>query len=124
VLLTDSSTTRGLALHSTLFTRDPFWITSPFNPGTDKRTRITLFSTNVNLLPGETASAIKGQAVSSIGGVYDLPVEYVGKVPGFDWLWEVTVRLPEDWSLQGNISVSISLHGVSSNTVTAKIAPP
>lgn len=124
VLLTDSSTNRGVALHSTLFTRDPFWITSPLNPGTDKRTRITLFSTNINLFSGETASTIKGKAVSSFGGVYDLPVEYAAKVPGYDWLWSVTVRLPEDPSLQGNISVSISLHGVSSNSITVKIAPP
>jgi len=124
ILLTDIVTNRGLALHSTLFTRDPFWITSPLNPGADKRTRITLFSTNVKLFSGETASAIKGKAISSFGGVYELPVEYAAKVPGYDWLWHVTVRLPEDPSLQGNISVSISLHGVSSNSVTLKIAPP
>ena len=124
VLLTDLVTGRGLALHSVWLTRDPFSVISLLNPGLDKRTRITLFSTNVNLFSGETATAIKGKAVSSAGVNYDLPVEYVGRVPGYDWLWEVTVRLPQDPTLQGNISVSISLHGVSSNTVTLKIAPP
>ena len=124
ILLTDIITNRGLALHSTLLVRDPFWITSPLNPGSDKRTRITLFSTNVKLFSGETASAITAKAVSSFGGVYQLPVEYAAKVPGYDWLWHVMVRLPEDPSLQGNISVTISLHGVSSNSVTLKIAPP
>ena len=124
ILLTDGSTNRGLALHSTLLTRDPFWITSPANIGSDKRTRVSLFGINVNLLAGETASAISAKAVSSFGGVYNLPVEYVSKVPGYDWLWSVVVRLPEDPSLQGNISVSISLHGVTSNSVTLAIAPP
>jgi hypothetical protein len=124
VLLSDSSTGRGVALHSVLFTRDPFSITSPLNPGSDKRTRVLLFGFNVNLLSGETATAIRAKAVNSSGVVYDLPVEYAAKVPGFDWLWEITVRLPEDSSLQGNILVSISLHGLTSNNVTLKIAPP
>jgi uncharacterized protein (TIGR03437 family) len=83
-----------------------------------------LFAVNINLSSGETFTAIRGKAVSSFGGIYDLPVEYAAKVPGFDWLWVVTVRLPEDPSLQGSISVSISLHGASSNSVTLQIAPP
>jgi endonuclease/exonuclease/phosphatase family metal-dependent hydrolase len=123
-LLIDSVTGRGVAMNSTLLTRDPFQLQSPFNLGTDKRTRITLFSTNVILFSGETASAVTAKAINSAGGVFDMPVEYVGRVPGYDWLWEVKVRLPQDSSLQGNISVNISLHGVSSNTVTLKIAPP
>ena len=124
VLLTDISTNRGVALHSALFTRDPFKITSPLNPGTDKRTRVTLFAMNATLSAGEPPSAISAKAVTGFGGVYDLPVEYVAKVPGYDWLSHVIVRLPEDPSLQGTISVSISLHGVTSNTVTMQIAPP
>jgi len=107
-----------------LFTRDPFQITSPLNPGTDKRTRVSLYGINVNLLAGELPSAISCKAVTAFGGVYDLPVEYLGKVFGYDWLSEVVVRLPEDPSLQGTVSVSISLHGVTSNTVTLQIAPP
>jgi uncharacterized protein (TIGR03437 family) len=83
-----------------------------------------LFGMNVNLSSGETATAIHGKAVSSSGTVYDLPVEYAAKAPGFDWLWVITVRLPEDTNLQGNISVSISVHGLSSNSVTLKITPP
>jgi uncharacterized protein (TIGR03437 family) len=83
-----------------------------------------LFGINVNLSSGETATAIRGKAVSSSGVVYDLPVEYAAKVPGFDWLWVIMVRLPADTSLQGNISVSISVHGASSNNVTVQIAPP
>jgi endonuclease/exonuclease/phosphatase family metal-dependent hydrolase len=124
LLLIDPTTGRGLALHSALFTRDPFKITSPLNPGSDKRTRVILFGLNIKLFSGETASAVSAKAVSSFGGVYDLPVEYVGRVPGYEWLSHVTLRLPQDPTLKGNISVSIGLHGTTSNSVTLQIAPP
>jgi endonuclease/exonuclease/phosphatase family metal-dependent hydrolase len=124
VLLTDSMTNRAVALHSEFMTRDPFKITTPLNFGDDKRTRVALFAMNVNLLPGETESAIVARAVNSSGGVYSLPVKYVGTVAGYDWLWQVVIVLPQDSSLSGNINVTISLHGATSNTVTIAIAPP
>jgi hypothetical protein len=112
-----------VALHSTLFTRDPFSLTSPLNPGTDKRTRIVLFCSNLELLPGETKSVVTARAVSSSGGIYDLPVEYVGTVSGFSWLTSVIVRLPEDPALQGNVSVAVALRGIGSNSVTVALQP-
>jgi endonuclease/exonuclease/phosphatase family metal-dependent hydrolase len=123
VLLVDPSTNRALALHSTLFTRDPFSLTSPLNLGTDKRTRIALFCTNLDLLSGESISVVTARAVSSFGVIYDLPVEYVGKVPGYSWLTDVIVRLPEDPTLQGNLSVSIALRGLGSNSGTVALSP-
>jgi hypothetical protein len=122
-LLTDLGTNRALALHSTLFTRDPFPLISPLNPGADKRTRIVLFCTNLNLQPGETKSVVTARAVASFGGVYDLPVEYVGQVSGFSWLSSVIVRLPEDPALKGNLSVAIALRGLGSNSVTVALSP-
>ena len=123
VLLVDPSTNRALALHSTLFTRDPFSLTSPLNLGTDKRTRIALFCTNLDLLSGESISVVTARAVSSFGVIYDLPVEYVGKVPGYSWLTDVIVRLPQDPTLQGNLSVSIALRGLGSNSGTVALSP-
>ena len=112
-----------MALHSTLFTRDPFSITSPLNPGTDKRTRIVLFCTNLELLPGEMQSVVTARLVSSFGGIYDLPVEYVGKVNGFSWLTNVIVRLPDDPAVQGNVSIAVALRGIGSNSVTVTLSP-
>jgi hypothetical protein len=79
---------------------------------------------NVNLLPGETESAIIARAVSSSGGVYSLPVKYVGRVNGYDWLWHVVLVLPQDSSLSGSITITIALRGATSNPVTVTIAPP
>ena len=123
VLLADPSTNRGLALHSTLFTRDPFSITSPLNPGSDKRTRIVLFCTNLELRTGETKSVVTARAVASFGGIYDLPVEYVGKIGGLSWLTSVIVRLPEDPAIQGNVSIAVALRGIGSNSVTVALKP-
>jgi endonuclease/exonuclease/phosphatase family metal-dependent hydrolase len=123
VLLTDLNSNRAVALHSTKFTRDPFQLTSPSNFGTDKRTRIVLFCTNLNLQAGESISVVTARAVSSFGAVYSLPVEYVGQVAGFSWLSNVIVRLPDDPALQGNLSVAIALRGVGSNSVTITISP-
>lgn len=103
--------------------RDPFPITSPFNPGSDKRTRIVLFCTNLNLQAGESISVVTARAVSPFGAIYNLPVEYVGKVGGFTWLSNVVVRLPDDPALQGNMSVAIALRGIGSNSVTIAISP-
>jgi uncharacterized protein (TIGR03437 family) len=113
-----------VALHSILFTPEPFSIASPLNPGSDKRTRIILFGTNINLLAGEDSSAATVNAVSSSGGTYQLAVEFVGKVSGFDWLSMIEVRLPDDSSLQGDISVNLTIHGATSNNVPLSIKAP
>jgi endonuclease/exonuclease/phosphatase family metal-dependent hydrolase len=124
VLLTDfSGNNRALALHSTLFTREPFSLTSPLNIGIDKRTRVMLFCTNLELAAGEPISVVTARAVSSSGANYDLPVEYVGKVSGFTWLTTVIVRLPDDPALRGDLSVAVALRGFGSNSVTMSVAP-
>jgi hypothetical protein len=105
------------------FTRDPFPLTSSFNPGTDKRTRVILFCMNLDLAPGESTSVVTARAVSSFGGVYNLPVEFVGKVAGFTWLTNVVVRLPDDPALTGKISVAVALRGIGSNDVTLALSP-
>jgi hypothetical protein len=123
VLLTDATSNRAIALHSIQFTRDPFPVTSPLNPGADKRTRVVLFCTNLNLQAGESISVVTARAVSSFGVIYDLPVEYVGNVSGMSWLSNVIVRLPDDPALQGNLSVAIALRGLGSNSVTIALSP-
>ena len=123
ILLTDGLSDRALALHSPLLTRDPFPLTSPLNPGTDKRTRIMLFCANLSLLPGEPISVVTARAVSSSGVIYNLPVEDVETVPDFSWLTSIIVRLPDDPSLQGNLSVAVALRGIGSNSETIAVVP-
>jgi uncharacterized protein (TIGR03437 family) len=105
-----------------LFTKEPYSIASPLNPGTDKRTRIILFA--MNLSATDTASVITADATSSIGGFYDLPVEFVGRVSGFEWISMVEVIVPQDQNLQGYISVTLTVRGSRSNSVPVAIKLP
>jgi endonuclease/exonuclease/phosphatase family metal-dependent hydrolase len=123
LLLIDPTNSRALALHATLFTREPFSLTSPLNEGTDKRTRLMLFCTNLDLAAGESISSVTAVAVNPSGVVYSLPVEYVGKVGGLSWLTNVIVRLPSDPGLQGDVSVAVAFRGIGSNSVMMKLVP-
>jgi pimeloyl-ACP methyl ester carboxylesterase/outer membrane protein assembly factor BamB len=121
ILLTEENSTRAIALDSVTFWRDPFSLFTRYNFSSDQRTRITLFAVNVNLAPGESDSVITAQAVDSQHRIFPLIVESVGKVPNFDWLTQITVRLPD--GLAGDISVDINLRGVASNKALINIKP-
>lgn len=112
VLLTDTSTGRGLVLHSTLFTREPFSLTTPVNFSSDQRTRVMLFVAN-------DLSASSNLSVSGVsaGITYQLPIEHVGKLPGPAPVTALVVRLPQDSALRGDLSVSVTVAGVRSNSV-------
>jgi endonuclease/exonuclease/phosphatase family metal-dependent hydrolase len=124
VLLTQGATDRAMALHSTLFTREPFVVRSPFNFSGDHRTRVILFVTKLDFLSGEGISSVTVRAVDSRGIFYDLPVEQVRKVPGQSWLTAVIVRLPEDQSITGDLKITLAMRGAFTNTVRAAIRAP
>ena len=121
ILLTETDTHRAIALDSVLFTMQPFSVVNTANFSPDQRTRVLLFATNLELLPGENLSAVGVEAIDSQNIVYPLSVEFVGKVPGYNWLSSVVVRLPENQSLDGDVSAALSLHGVTSNAVVLVI---
>lgn len=124
VLVTEPNSNRAMAVDSVTFLHDPFSVISNYNFSADRRTRIMLLTVNLNLLPGEDASVLKIQAEDSRGNVYLLPVEAVKKVPGFEWLTQVLVKLPDDLNNAGDILVNINLRGAVSNKGLISIAPP
>ncbi len=124
VLQTQGSTDQAMALHSTLFTRGPFQISSPLNLSNDHRTRIILFATKLDLLPGETVASVTVRATDSRGISYGLAVEQVAKVPNFAWLTAVFVRLPDDQTINGDMLTTLSIRGVTTNTVRITIRAP
>ena len=111
VLQIEAGSNRAIAFDSVTFQRDPFSIANDFNLSPDHRTRIILFTANVD--SGENSAAVTVQAEDS-NGVHNLPVEFVGKVPGFDWLTQVVVKLPEGLA-KGNALVSVTFDGKTSN---------
>ncbi|MCU1264854.1 MAG: hypothetical protein JWM21_1172 [Acidobacteria bacterium] len=122
-LVTEPQTTNLIALDSVNLTRDPFPIINRRNFSADQRTRVTLFVDNLNLLAGENAAAINVQAEDPAQHVYALPVEYFGKVPNYDWLTQVTVKLPDELTNAATVSLSITVRGSVSNKAVIRIVP-
>ena len=104
-----------------MFVRDPFPLTAALNFGLDPRTRVMLFALGLELLPGEDISVITAQAEDAAHNIHPLTVESIGKVPSFDWLTQVNLRLPDGLAGAGDVSVSVSLRGAVSNKVIVGI---
>ena len=120
-LVTLPNSTRAVALHSVLFTKEPFTVRTSLNLSTDQRTRILLFAMNVNLLSGETPAAITIRGTDARGFTYELVVEEVTKFAGLDGVSVLTVRLPDDVTINGDLGIDATLHGVLSNHVVIGI---
>jgi hypothetical protein len=120
-LISQANTTRAVALESVTRLREPFPPTQLISFGADSRTRIMLFAKNLDLLPGETASAVKVEAEDGSRTRYPLTVEYVGKVAGFDWLSMLVVRLHDELGDVGDVLVGLQLRGMTSNRVRVGI---
>jgi hypothetical protein len=123
VLYMEANSQRALALDSVTLFRDPFGMTNPHNFSQDTRTRIILLAGNITLKAGEDATVVTAQAQDSQNHVYPLTVEFVGKVPGYEWLTEVVVKVPDQLVSAGDRWVSVSLRGVPSNQAFVTMKP-
>jgi reprolysin-like metallo-peptidase family M12B len=117
VLLTEANSNRAIALDSVTFMALPFPITAINNFSLDQRTRVALFAVGLELIPGEDTSVVSAQAKDANDKIYPLPVEFVGKVPGFPWLTQLVVKLPGEFFGVGDLLISLQVHGTTSNTV-------
>ncbi|HSS20939.1 MAG TPA: DUF1800 domain-containing protein [Pyrinomonadaceae bacterium] len=117
VLLTEANSTRAVALESLTLQRDPFPVISPSLLSSDRRTRIAVFAMNVDLYTGEAANAFTAEAEASGPRIFPLKVESVSRVPGFEGLTQITIRLDELMADAGDVLLRISLRGMTSNRV-------
>ena len=101
--------------------RDPFPLTNPFNFSADGRTRVSFFALNLDLLPGETVSAVTARAEDSALNVYPMTVEFAGSVPAVPGVTQVGILLPANLPLGQDVLVSITLHDQTSNKVRIRI---
>ncbi|HVQ38730.1 MAG TPA: hypothetical protein VMS31_14425 [Pyrinomonadaceae bacterium] len=119
-LLTAAGSEEVLALESVTFLRGPFPVEMESGVGGERRTRVMLFAANVELLSGEGTEAVTVQAEDPLHQSYALPVEFVGKVPNYDLLTQLVVQLPEVVPV-GDLRVSVTVHGKTSNQVTLRL---
>jgi len=106
---------RAVALDSVLLLREPFRLGNVNNFSLDHHTRITLFVTGVELLPSEDLSAVVVQLEDTQSHVYPLVVEDIRKVPNFDSLSQIVVRLPDAIETEGDFRVSVTFRGATGN---------
>src|SRR5215208_4800123 len=95
LIVMEENTSRAAVLDSVLLLRDPFPLGNIHNFSLDQRTRIMLFATAIDLLPNESASAVMVQLEDGQAHIYPVVVEDVRKVPNFDWLSQIVVKLPD-----------------------------
>jgi uncharacterized protein GlcG (DUF336 family) len=118
VLVSEAGSTRAVALDATTRVREPFALDSPVRFGSDARTRLVLFAMNLHLAAGEAASSVTADAEDAAHKTYPLAVEYVGAVPGQEWMSSVVVRLSDQLASDaGDVLVRITYKGASSNRV-------
>jgi hypothetical protein len=120
-LLSEAGSQQVIALNAVTWVRSPFSTITTQNLSSDQRTRVALLAANVSLLPGDNTAAITVQAEDSQHRLYSLPVEYVGKVPNFDWLTQINVTLPEELRGAGNVWLSMTVRGEFSNRMMINI---
>jgi beta-glucanase (GH16 family) len=123
VLFTDEGVNRALALDSVTFKRDPFSVRNSLNFSSDHTTRLMLLSANLDLQPGDGPSIVTVQADDGKGHTYPLAVEWVGRLPSFDWITVVIAKLPDELSGTNQALISVTAHNQSSNQVSVSLAP-
>lgn len=123
LLTEEGSPLRAAALEATTMTRDPFPVINRHNFSADARSRVGLYAVNLQLASGETSAAVTAQAIDGTTRVYQLPVERVETVPGFNWLTEIVVALPPELSYVGDLNVSVAYRGARSNQVVIRTKP-
>jgi uncharacterized protein (TIGR03437 family) len=80
-----------------------------------------LFGMNMQLMAGENSSAVTARAEDAALNVYPLTVEFVGQVPGFDWLTQIVARLPDNTPTGQTLFVSATLRGKTTNKVRVRV---
>lgn len=90
-----------------------------FSPG--GKTRITLFVTNLDLLKGEGANALRADAED--GRHYRYPLEIVSLAPTAErgWVYALTLKLHDGMGDVGDVLIRVAWRGMSSNRVRVAV---
>lgn len=78
-----------------------------------------VFVANLQLMAGESASAVTVNVVDEDNQTHDIPAETVTPIPNTDFV-QVVFQLPDNLAL-GKCAVTIKAHGQISNTGTLRV---
>lgn len=116
-LLTQTNSTRAIAVESVSLVTEPFAPTARMPVGSDHRTRVVLFANNLSLASDETVADVIASGEDANHIHYPLTVEYVGNLNGATGVTSVIVRLHDDLGDVGDVLVGITFRGETSNRV-------
>jgi uncharacterized repeat protein (TIGR01451 family) len=120
LISTTENTPRAIALSSISMLPEPFHLTDTHNLAIDQRTRIVIFVSGID---DDSLSPISAKAEGSNNHVYPLVVEDVRRIPGFDWLSQVIVRLPNSVDSSGDFGITLTYRGRIGNKALVELAP-
>lgn len=131
-----SGSREAIALNSASYTSGAFDLFTPESLSSDKRTRVMLFATGIraaaNWNTGNDVRRADGSTVANLaesvtveartndGRVFNLPVEFAG-AGQFAGLDQLTVRLVQELQGAGQIELTLSIGGQTSNIGTITI---
>lgn len=121
VLLSESTSTRAIALESVTLKSEPFQLTASAPFSSDMRTRVCIFAMGLDLMAGEGFNAFTADAQDASGKLYNLSIEHASQVPGFPGITMFVVRLADDMGDVGDVLFRLNLHGMASNRVRVAI---
>ena len=112
---------QAAGLESISLLRDPFPVVMATILGVpqDRNTKVTIFLANLQLKPGENASAVIVNLVDGNNQSHDLVAEAVRQVPNFPFT-QVTFIVPDNLKL-GTCTIKVKAHGQISNAGTIRI---
>jgi hypothetical protein len=114
-LLTATDSDRAIALGLTTFIADPFPITNTFLADGRNRTRVVFFGKDLGLQAGEGVEVITAEAEDAAHVKYPLRVEFIQPLPELPAISEIVIRLTGDLEDAGDVLVTITVHGLTSN---------
>ncbi len=117
IVISQANSTRALTALSMQRGLDS--TTRVFQPGA--KTRITVFITNVELLPGEGTTAFRADAED--GRHYRYPLQIVSLAPTAErsWVYALTLKLHTGMGDVGDVLLRVNWRGMSSNRVRLAI---
>jgi hypothetical protein len=118
LIMTEEDTGRAVALDSVTLMGEPFPLTSIHNFSLDQRTRVVVFASGIDLMPNESITV---QIEDVFNRSYPLVVEDVRKVPNFDWVTQIVVKLPASIDSEGDYRISLTLRGTTGNKPSISI---
>ena len=120
-LFTEPDSSRAIALDAVNLMRDPFPFAAPTALSVDPRTRLVIFSPNLQL--GGLFASVTARAEDAQHNFYPVTVEFAGAIPGLTPLTEIVFKIPDELKAADSFWVTVGYGSAASNKVLITLRP-